>query len=76
MLGAMRDPTTTILAVVLTGIEEAVMRCTMAARDDLWDWLTGAEKPAGARLAWRRLVQAASAANAMRCEVSSIVVSR
>ena len=76
MIGAMRSPTTTIVAVVVTGLEEAIIRCTMAARDDLWDWITGAEKPAGAKLAWRRLVQAASAANAMRSEVTSIVVSR
>ena len=76
MIGAMRSPTTTMLAVVVTGLEEAVLRCTMAARDDLWDWFTGAEKPTGARLAWRRLVQAASAANSMRVEVTSIIVSR
>ena len=76
MLGAMRSPTTTMLAVVVTGLEEAVLRCTISARDDLWDWFTGAEKPTSARLAWRRLVQAASAANSMRAEVTSIVVSR
>ena len=76
MLGAMRDPTTTLFAVVVTGLEEAVLRCTMATRDKLWDWFVDNEEPTGARLAWRQCVQAASAANAMRVEITSIIVSR
>ena len=76
MLGAMRDPTTTLFAVVVTGLEEAILRCTMASRDKLWDWVFDNEEPTGARLAWRQRVQSASAANSMRVEFTSIIVSR
>ena len=76
MLGAMNDPAATILTVAVTGLEEAILRCTMVYRDELWDWLTGVEKPTGAKLKWKRLVQAASAACGMRSEVTSIVTSR
>ena len=76
MLGAMRSPTATILTIIVTSIEEAIVRCTMVYRDALWDWMTGAEEATGTKLEWKRLVQSASAACAMRCEVTSIVTSR
>ena len=76
MLGAMRDPTASVLVVVVTGLEEAVVRCTMVYRDDLWDWITGKTEPTEAEIKTKRLVQAASAANGMRVEVTSIITSR
>ena len=76
MLGAMRDPTASVLVVVVTGLEEALVRCTMVYRDDLWDWITGKTEPTEAEIKTKRLVQAASAANGMRVEVTSIITSR
>ena len=76
MLGAMRDPVATVLAIVVTGVEEAVVRSTMVIRDHLWEWLSGQEEPVGAELRWKKLIQAASSANGMRCEVTSIMTSR
>ncbi len=76
MLGAMRDPTATMLTIVVTGVEEAALRCTMDARDSFFEWLTGEDSPTGAQLKYKRLTQAASAACGMRCEVTSIITSR
>ena len=76
MLGAMQDPTATVLTIVVTGVEEAFLRCTMDTRDLYWDWLTGVDSPTGAKLKLKRLIQAASAACGMRSEVTSIITSR
>ena len=76
MLGAMHDPVASILTVAVTGIEEAVMRCTMVYRDQFWDWVTGQAEPTAAELSWIRLVQAASAASGMRIEITSIIACR
>ena len=35
------DPTVAMLAIVLTGLEEVVMRSTMVHRDRLFRWLEG-----------------------------------
>ena len=44
MLGAMRDPAAIILAVVLTALEEAILRSTMVFRDTLFHkWLSEPE---------------------------------
>ena len=75
MLGAMLDPTAAVLAIIVTGLEEACVRSTMVYRDELWDWLTN-RQPTQPELKARRLVQAASTANSMRIEVTSIVTSR
>ena len=76
MLGGMRDPTATVLTIVVTGLEEALVRCTMVYRDELWDWITSRPKPTQSEIEAKRLVQAASAANGMRIEVTSIITSR
>ena len=76
MLGGMRDPTATVLTIVVTGVEEALVRCTMVYRDELWDWITSRPKPTESEIRAKRLVQAASAANGMRIEVTSIITSR
>ena len=76
MLGAMRDPTASVLTVVVTGLEEAVVRCTMVYRDDLCDWITGKSDSNESDIKTKRMVQAASAANGMRVEVQSIITSR
>ena len=76
MLGAMRDPTATVLTIVVTGLEEALVRCTMVYRDEFWDWITGRPEPTESEIKSKRLVQAASAASGMRIEGSSIITSR
>ena len=76
MLGAMRNPTASVLTIVVTGLEEALVRCTMVYRDEFWDWFTGKTEPTEAEIKMKRLVQAASAANGMRVEVTSIISSR
>ena len=76
MLGAMRDPTACVLSIVVTGLEEAVVRCTMVYRDEFWDWITGKTEPTESEIKTKRLVQAASAATGMRVEVTSIITSR
>ena len=76
MLGGMRDPSATVLTIVVTGVEEALVRCTMVYRDELWDWITNRPKPTESEIRAKRLVQAASAANGMRIEVTSIITSR
>ena len=76
MLGAMRDPTASVLTIVVTGLEEALVRCTMVYRDELLDSITGRREPTEAEIKAKRLIQAASAANGMRIEVTSIIASR
>ena len=76
MLGAMRDPTASVLTIVVTGLEEALVRCTIVYRDDFWDWITGKAEPTESEIKTKRLVQAASAANGMRVEVTCIITSR
>ena len=76
MLGAMRDPTASVLTIVVTGLEEALVRCTMVYRDELWDWFTGKPEPTESEIKAKRLVQAASAAAGMRVEVTCIITSR
>ena len=76
MLGAMRDPTATVLTIVVTGLEEALVRCTMVYRDKFWDWITSKAEPTESETKTKRLVQAASAASGMRVEVTSIITSR
>ena len=50
MLGCMIDPTATIVAIVLTALEEAILRSTMVYRDQFFDKLTGRRKPTEAEL--------------------------
>ncbi len=76
MLGAMRNPTASVLTIVVTGLEESLVRCTMVYRDELWDWITGKPEATESEIKAKRLVQAASAAAGMRIEVTSIITSR
>ena len=76
MLGGMQDPTAAVLSIVVTGLEEVLFRCTMVYRDEFWDWVTGKTEPTEAEIKVKRLVQAASTANAMRVEVVSIITCR
>ena len=77
MLGMMHNPAVAIVTLITTALEEAVLRCTMVYRDELWDWITGAKEELDeAELNWKRLVQTASAANSMRAEITSILVTR
>ena len=50
MLGCMIDPQASILAVILTAIEEAALRCTMFYRDKFFNWLQGLPELTGADL--------------------------
>ena len=43
MLGIIKDPTAQMLALVITGLEEALMRCTMMSRDSFMRWLLGTD---------------------------------
>ncbi len=76
MLGGMRDPTATILTIILTAIEESVVRCTVVYRDEFWNWVTGRPKSTEAEIRARRLVQTACVATSMRIEVTSIMTCR
>ena len=76
MLGAMHDPVAAAVAIVVNGLEEAIVRCTMVYRDELWAWASGRPELNEAELRATRLVQAASAANGMRIEVTCIITSR
>ena len=76
MLGGMQDPTAAVLTIIVTGLEEALVRCTMADRDDLWEWVTGSPKLTESETEIKLLIQAASSANGMRIEVTSILSSR
>ncbi len=50
MLGCMVDPQASILAVILTAIEEAILRSTMVYRDNFFNWLQGRPELTGAEL--------------------------
>ena len=50
MLGCMTNPTFTILAVVTTALEEALMRSTMVHRDTFVRWLQGQPELEGPEL--------------------------
>ena len=41
MIGLIKDQTTVMLGIVITGLEETVMRCTMVERDRLFNWIRG-----------------------------------
>ena len=76
MIGCMRDPVASMLTVVVTGLEEALVRSTMVYRDKFWDRITGNTEPTEAEIETKRLVQSASTANGMRTEVTCIITSR
>ena len=50
MIGCMIDPAASIVAVVLTALEEAIMRTTMVSRDNFFNRLMGRPETTGAEL--------------------------
>ena len=54
-----------MLAIVLTGLEEVVMRSTMAQRDNFFRWLQGLPEPTEDELKLQQRMWSASAAMAM-----------
>ena len=76
MLGVIRDPTVVMLAIVLTGLEEVIMRSTMVQRDFFFKWLFGLPEPTEEELKLEKRFWAASIATAMYHEFCAIIVSR
>ena len=60
-----KDPTTVMLAIVLTGLEEVVMRSTMVRRDNFFRWLQGLGEPTEDELKLQQRMWSASTAMAM-----------
>ena len=54
MLGAMQDPTAIVLAIVLTALEEAILRSTMIERDTLFREFLGMRDLSDAELSYQR----------------------
>ena len=54
LLGAMRDPNAVIFAIVLTALEEAILRSSMVFRDTYFRKLLGRPKMTDAELALQR----------------------
>ena len=54
MLGVIVDPTVVVLALIITGLEEALMRCTMVHRDNFMRWLLGKKDPTSEEQALER----------------------
>ena len=76
MLGAMRDPSAVILAVVLTAVEEALLRSTMVFRDSFFRVLIGKKELSDAEFAFQRRRWAAATARSMYIEFVAIITSR
>ena len=60
-----KDPTAVMLAIVLTGLEEVVMRSTMVERDNFFRWLQGLPEPTEDELKLQQRMWSASTAMAM-----------
>ena len=63
--GVIKDPTTVMLAIVLTGLEEVIMRSTMVERDNFFRWLQGLPEPTEDELKLQQRMWSASTAMAM-----------
>ena len=59
------DPTVVMLAIVLTGLEEILMRSTMVQRDDFFRWLQGLPELTEEEEELQRRLWSASVANSM-----------
>ena len=56
MIGLIKDQTTVMLGIVITGLEETFIRCTMVHRDELFRWLDGKDDlDADGKLLQRRI---------------------
>ena len=76
MIGAIVDARFQIIAIVLTAIEEAILRSTMVFRDTLFAKLSYGKDWTDAELANQRRVWAASSASSMYIELVSIITAR
>ena len=59
------DPTVAMLAIVLTGLEEILMRSTMVQRDDFFRWFQGLPELTEEEEELQRRLWSASVANSM-----------
>ena len=59
MLGAMVDPMAQMIAVILTALEETLLRSTMVYRDELFARFLGYAEPSAAEASMKRKVWAA-----------------
>ena len=59
------DPTVVMLAIVLTGLEEILVRSTMVQRDDFFRWLQGLPELTEDEEELQRRLWSASVANSM-----------
>ena len=73
MIGMMVDPGASIVAVVLTGLEEAIMRCTMVPRDKTYRFLVNEAELGGEADKRQKQVWACSSANSMIFEIVAII---
>ena len=76
MVGSIVDPTAQVVAIVLTALEEAVLRSTMVARDTYVAKLRDGRDMTGPELEQQRRVWAASSASSMYIELVSIITCR
>ena len=73
MIGMMIDAGASIAAVVLTGLEEAIMRCTMVPRDNLYRSIFSDKEMTPEEEKRQRQVWACSSANTMVFEIVAII---
>ena len=59
------DPTTVMLAIILTGLEEILVRSTMVQRDGFFRWLQGLPELTEDEEELQRRLWSASVANSM-----------
>ena len=73
MLASMSNPYAALVAIVITALEEAVLRTTMVYRDDYFRWLIGAPEEPPHLLQLRQEEQSITTAANMFHEMSSIM---
>jgi len=76
MIGGIVDARFQVIAIVLTAVEEAVLRSTMVFRDTFFAKLLDGRDMTDAELANQRRVWAASSASSMCIELVSIITAR
>ena len=76
MLGAIRDPSAVVLAVLITAVEEAVLRSSMVYRDLFIRKVLGLAEMSDAELQFQRRMWAACSVMSMYTELVSIITSR
>ena len=76
MLGIIRDPTTVMFAIVLTGFEEVLLRSSMVMRDNFLRKIQGSPDLSEKEKAIQVRQWAASTAVSMYLEFSAIILCR